>query len=184
MINKDSLIKVTNKFSGSVGYDVPDLGVYRNFYPGETKEISYEELEKLSYTPGGLVVLKEYLEVQDKEAIRKILNQDPEPEYFYTKEDIKKIMESGPLDQFLDCLDFAPEGMKETIKDLAVDLPLNDVEKRAAIKEKLNFDVDRAISIKNTKLDGGEADPENNTAKATRRVVAAPAATGRRYRAN
>ena len=72
MINKDSLIKVTNKFSGSVGYDVPDLGVYRNFYPGETKEISYEELEKLSYTPGGLVVLKEYLEVQDKEAIRKM----------------------------------------------------------------------------------------------------------------
>jgi len=76
-INKNTLIKVMNKFSGSVGYDVPDLGVYRNFYPGETKEVPFEEIEKLSYSPGGMIILKEYLEIENKEAANKIFNTDP-----------------------------------------------------------------------------------------------------------
>jgi hypothetical protein len=37
MINKDSMIKVINKFGGTVGYDVPDLRVHRDFYPYEQK---------------------------------------------------------------------------------------------------------------------------------------------------
>ena len=189
MINKDTLIKVINKFNGTVGYDVPDLGIHRDFYPNETKEIRFEELEKLSYAPGGDVILEQYLEVTDKEAIEKIFHQEPEPEYHYTVEDIKKLMTSGTLDQFLDCLDFAPEAIKESIKDVAVELPLNDIAKRDAVKEKLGFDVTRAIEIKNTKYDGGNENSSSGTNKTTGRrsapintdnnTVAAP--TGRRY---
>jgi len=62
-------------------------------------------------------------------------------------------MQTGSLDEFLDCLDFAPDVVKDMIKDISVTLPLNDVAKRDAIKEKLNFDVARAIEIKNTKTD-------------------------------
>jgi len=57
-------------------------------------------------------------------------------------------MQTGSLDEFLDCLDFAPEGVKDLIKNLAVDLPLNDVAKREAIFNKLGFNVDNAIRIK------------------------------------
>ena len=57
-------------------------------------------------------------------------------------------MKTGSLDEFLDCLDFAPEGVKDLIKNLAVDLPLNDVAKREAIFNKLGFNVDNAIRIK------------------------------------
>jgi len=39
-------------------------------------------------------------------------------------------MKTGSLDEFLDCLDFAPEGVTDLIKTLAVELPLNDVAKR------------------------------------------------------
>jgi len=39
-------------------------------------------------------------------------------------------MTTGSLDEFLDCLDFAPEGVKDLIKTLSVELPLNDVSKR------------------------------------------------------
>jgi len=72
----------------------------------------------------------------------------PEQEYFYTKEDIIRLMQEGSLDEFLDCLDFAPEGVLESIKTLSVELPLNDVAKRKAILEKLNFNVDNAVRNK------------------------------------
>jgi len=130
MINKDTLIKVINKDNGVVGYTVPDLGVHRNFYPGETKEVTYEELEKLSFIPGGMVILKELLEITDREAIKQLFSKEPEPEYHYTKDDVKQLLLTGTLDQFLDCLDFAPEVIKDMIKDMAVDLPLNDMAKR------------------------------------------------------
>ena len=158
MVNKDTLIKVINKDNGIVGYTVPDLGVHRNFYPGETKEVTYEELEKLSFIPGGMVILKELLEITDREATKQLFSKEPEPEYHYTKDDVKRLLLTGTLDQFLDCLDFAPEVIKDMVKDMAVDLPLNDIAKRQAIQEKLGFDVTRAIEIKNTKFDGGDED--------------------------
>lgn len=182
-MDKSALIKVINKYSGIVGYDVPDLGVHRDFFPNEVKEISYEELQKLSYIPGGEVILREYLEINDKQVANILLHVNPEPEYYYSEEDVKRLMTSGSLDEFLDCLDFAPSVIIDMIKVLAVELPLNDVSKREAIKDKLGFDVTRAIEIKNIKLDG-EADSTDQASKTTRRVKpvdSAPAATGRRY---
>lgn len=188
MISNDTKILVVNKYSGSVGYTVPDLKVNRTFYPGERKEITFEELERLSFTPGGEVILKEYLQIKNPEAIAALLNAPPEVEYYYTKENIKNLMTNGSLDQFLDCLDFAPEAIKETIKQLAVDLPLNDVSKRQAIQEKLGFNVTRAIEIQETEFDGGQANQGDSSQKKHRRsappktVDAVP--TGRRYNPN
>lgn len=65
MINKDELITVVNKFNGSVGYDISDWKVHRNFYAGESKNISFEELQKLSFEPGGDVLLKDFLEIKN-----------------------------------------------------------------------------------------------------------------------
>lgn len=190
MIENNQRIKVTNRYSGTVGYTIPDLdNLHRNYQAGETKEVTFEELYRLANVPGGEYILKNYLVVKDYEALKEIL-PSVEPEYFYTKEDVKNLMETGSLDAFLDCLDFAPDGIIDIIKELAVDLPLNDISKRNAIREKTGFNVDAAIRVKNTKYDG---DPNGNfeqTAKAGRRVAAptvkgesevAPAAeTGRR----
>lgn len=183
-MDKQTLVKVINKYSGVVGYSIPDLMLHRNFYPNETKEITYDELEKLSYQPGGEVILKEYLEIADPEVANMILNKNPEPEYYYSEEDVKRLMTTGSLDEFLDCLDFAPNVILDMVKTLAVDLPLNDVAKRQAIKQKLNFDVTKAIEIKNTKFDGGDEDTTAAAQPTARRVAttkAAPTATGRRY---
>ena len=184
-MDKNTMITVVNKYGGTVGYTVEDLGIKRTFYPNEKKEISFEELEKLSYTPGGETILKDFLEIQDKEAIAALFSSAPEIEYYYTKDDIKNIMINGTLDQFLDCLDFAPAAVKETIKEMAVDLPLNDIAKRDAILDKLGFNVTKAIEIKNTKFDGG--DEQENTTKATARRRSVPlkssaVPSGRRYR--
>ena len=185
MINKDTLVKVINKYNGTVGYDVPDLGVHRNFYPGESKDITFDELQKLSFAPGGRTILNEFLEIKDEGIVARLFNKTSQPEYHYSKEDIKKLMQTGTLDQFLDCLDFAPESVREIIKDMAVELPLNDVAKRNAVQEKLGFDVTRAIEIKNTKYDGGEEDTSGDYGRVTNRRAAplkTATPTGRRYK--
>ena len=186
-MEKDRLIKVINKYNGTVGYTVPDLNIHRNFYPGESKEVSFNELEQLSYAPGGYAILTEYLEIQDEDAINLLFRKTPEPEYHYSREDIQRLMTTGTLDQFLDCLDFAPESVKEIIKDMAVDLPLNDVSKRNAILDKMGFDVNKAIEIKNTKYDGGNGEQQGGEQARSRRAAPlkeTPAPTGRRYTPN
>lgn len=156
-------VKVKNRSgNGAVGYTIPDMGnLTRVFEDGEEKILTYEEIRKLSYIPGGNAILKDYLIIEDKDVLKE-LNYDFEPEYFYTKEDIVRLMQTGSLDEFLDCLDFAPEGVKESIKNIAVELPLNDVAKRQAIQEKLGFNVTNAIE--NLKI-SEEEEVEKKTAK-------------------
>lgn len=189
-MDKDKTIKVINKFNGIVGYQVPELGVNRTFYPKEQKNIKFDELEKLSYLPGGESILRNYLEITDEDALLTLFNATPEPEYHYSEEDVKTLLLSGSLDQFLDCLDFAPPVILDMIKDMAVNLPLNDMAKREAIKNKMGFDVTKAIEIKNTKYDGeDENHTENENSKHSGRRTApikseeTPAApSGRRYK--
>lgn len=142
-------VKIVNRAgNGVVSYTIPDMGnLQRVFQDGEEKVITFEEVRKLSYVPGGMVLLNDYLVIEDKQVLEE-LNMAPEQEYFYTKEDIERLMKEGSLEEFLDCLDFAPEGVLEAIKTLSVELPLNDVAKRKAILEKMNFNVDNAVRNK------------------------------------
>ena len=147
MLDKNTLIKVTNRDNGSVGYSIPDLGnLQRRFEAGETKEVSMEELRKLSYTIGGSVILKEYLLIHNKEAVEELLGT-VEPEYYYGEEDVKNLLEKGSLDELKDCLDFAPEGTIELVKKVAVETELNDIRKRNAIQEATGFNINSAIEI-------------------------------------
>lgn len=146
-MDKDKLVKVLNRDNGSVVYSIPELnGLLRVYQAGEIKEIPFGELQQLSYIPGGKALLEDSLVIQDAEAVKELLGE-VEPEYNYGKAEIIKLMKQGSLDQFLDCLDFAPEGVQDLIKTLSVELPLNDVAKRQAIYQKLNFNVDNAIRI-------------------------------------
>ena len=62
-MNKDVMINVTNRSHSSVGYPVPDNtnGLTRQFAVGETKQISFDELQKLSWMPGGMYLLQNCL---------------------------------------------------------------------------------------------------------------------------
>lgn len=148
MLNDKEIINVRNRDNGSVGYTIPDLGnLHRNFQAGEVKKITMEELRKLSYIPGGDVLLRDYLVIENNaEAIEELLGE-VEIEYSYTEEDVKKLLLYGSLEEFLDCLDFAPNGVVELVKSLAVKLEINDIAKRQAILEKTGFNVNNAIAI-------------------------------------
>ena len=179
MKNGNDLVRVQNRDNGSVGYTIPDLNnLHRTYQPNETKNITMDELRKLSYVPGGMEILRNYLVILDEEAREEILS-DVEPEYYLTKDGVKKLLLEGSLDALLDCLDFAPSGVVDLVKDIAVEIELNDVKKRDAILNKTGFNVTNAININK------ETTEETEKVKPVRRVgqpedKAATAPTGRR----
>ena len=159
MLEKDTLVKVTNRVKGTVGYTIPDLGnLHRNFQANETKEVTMDELRKLSYLPGGEVILRDCLIINNDEAVQELLGT-VEPEYNYTETQIRELLTTGTLDQFLDTLDFAPKGVIDLIKDLAVSTELNDVAKREALLKKTGFNVTKAIE--NNRYTQEEEAPQN-----------------------
>ena len=150
MVEENRRIKVQNRDFGSVGYTIPDLNnLHRTYQPNEIKVIPYEELFKLSQVPGGDYIISNYLIIHDEEAAKELLGLI-EPEYFYTEEDIIKLMTAGSADEFEDCLNFAPKGVLDLVKQIAVTLPLNDVVKRDLIQKKLGFNVASAIELAKT----------------------------------
>lgn len=147
MVDGNKIVSVQNRDFGSVGYTIPDLNnLHRTFQPNEIKNITFDELFKLSQVPGGAYIINNYLIIHDAEAVEELLG-DVEPEYFYSEQEIINLLQNGSLDEFEDCLNFAPEGVKELIKDISVKLPLNDVAKRDLILKKLGFSVASAIDL-------------------------------------
>ena len=88
-------------------------------------------------------------------------------------------MTTGSLDEFLDMLDFAPMGEMDLIKQFAVSLPLNDIEKRRALKNKTGFDVNAALThIEEEKQE--DAQDGVTAPEAPQRRVKPATTTGRR----
>lgn len=164
MIDGKTEVKVQNRDNGYVGYSIPDLNNLRRTYaPEEIKTVTVDELKKLSYLPGGMSILKDYLVILDED-VRKEILPDVEPEYYLSKEGIKELLLNGSLDALLDCLDFAPSGVIELIKSMAVEMELNDVAKRKAILEKTGFNVTSAIEFNH------ETEDEKDQSKPIRRL--------------
>ena len=135
---------VTNRSASVVVYSIVEDNIRREFQPGETKKIRHSELEKLTYQTGGPLLISNYFLIRSEDAI-KDLGVPTEPEYFMTEKEVVELIKTGTIDAWLDCLDFAPHGVIEMVKKLSVTVPLNDYEKRRALKEKTGFDVDAAI---------------------------------------
>jgi hypothetical protein len=140
----NKMCRVKNRGAGFVTYRIPEDGIRRSFAPGETKEVSYEELEKLTFQAGGMAILTNYLQIQDMETI-KSFNMRVEPEYHMSEVDVANLIRTGSLDAFLDALDFSPVAVIDLIKKLSIEIPLTDMQKRKALKEKTGFDVDAAL---------------------------------------
>lgn len=167
----EKICVVKNRSAGSVVYNIPEKGIRRTFAVGETKRIPYSELVALSYQSGGTVLLRQFLQVTDVQAINE-LAINPEPEYYMNESQIIELIKSGSLDEFLDCLDFAPVGVIDLLKTFSVTVPLSDYEKRKALKEKTGFDVDAALR----NLEAEKAEAKAAAEPVARRVEASPKA--------
>lgn len=164
---EDTKYLIKNRSAGVCVYRIPEDGIRRSFAPGEIKKVSASELEKLTYQPGGIEILSNFLQIMDVPA-REQIGLRTEPEYDMSEKDITDMLRDGSMDQFLDCLDFAPPGVIDLIKRISIEMPLTDYNKRVALKEKLGFDIDRAITNnKADKEDTPEEAPKRRTQPAT-----------------
>lgn len=158
---------VKNRTAGKIIYTIPDRGIRRELAPGQAIRVNKDEIEALSYTNGGLDLIRNHLLVEDEQVLD-YLNIHREPEYYMDAAQVAKLIKQGTLDEFKDALDFAPDGVKDMIKDLSVQLPINDHAKMQALKTQLGFDVEEAIKhdLENKAID--EEAPR--AAERTRRV--------------
>ena len=174
--NKTYIVK--NRSASMVVYKIPEDGIRREFAPGESKKISYSELEKLSYQSGGRALMANFLQITD-ETVTENLNIHTEAEYYMSEEQIIELIKTGSLDAFLDCLDYAPVGVIDLLKKYAVALPVTDINKRQALKEKTGFDVD--VAIKNAEAEKAE---DNGAEDNQITPIKTAATTGRRATPN
>lgn len=141
-------VMVINRASCSISYNLPELmasRVFRSFgTPGDRMEIADSELKALSYTAGGRILLDSYLMIDDAD-VTEDLGITTEPEYFYTEDELVALLKKGTMDQLLDCLQFAPEGVLDLLKKVAVDIRLDSTEKRKVIGEHLKVNLDAMI---------------------------------------
>lgn len=152
-IDRNTKVDVTNRKSCYTGYTIEDYNLQggnltRNFAPGETKTVTVSELQSLLSTEGGRVCFRDYLVIKDKEILDFLNNgNEMEPEYFYGDEDIKNIILNGSLDEFEDCLNFAPSGVVDRVKQLALELEMPDARKRKILFDKTGYNLDNNLII-------------------------------------
>lgn len=164
MLDKDTVIKVTNFSRSTVSYVIPEMNISRFFTKNETKEVTMAELRALSYQAGGKGLMKDYLRV-DSEDVLAEFNISVEPEYFWTEEDVKDLLLNGSLERLQDCLDYAPQGIIDLVKDTAIKLELNDMSKREAISKATHFNITKAIEINKLDREGQEEQVEADKPK-------------------
>lgn len=156
-MGNNKMVRVTNRSGATVVYAVPEMHVRRQFAIHETKMVPFEELQALSYQQGGLELIYHFLLVEEVDSLRELINAEEEPEYWLTEKQIPEWLNTCTLGEFTDALNFAPEGVKELIKQYSVSVPLNDYNKRKKVLEILDFDVDAAV--KNDEADKAD-DPK------------------------
>lgn len=148
-VNDTQLIEVQNLTESTVTFNDNDAGLKRriSFNGYETMKLPAGMLRRLNFSRGGSVLLRDYLSVKNRELAKEfgVTDDSFENEYNWTKDDIHEALTKGSLDELKDALDFAPEGVIETIVEVAIAERINDMAKREAIFEKTGRNVDQAI---------------------------------------
>ena len=177
MINEKAIYSVKNRSASTVIYSIPEMNnLRREFRPREIKSVTGSELIQLSYRPGGRRIIENYLLINNEEVLDG-LNMEVEPEYKLDEAGVVKLLKDGSEDQLIDCLNFAPEGVKDLVKAVALAMPLNDLNKCKIIKDMLGYDVlfVRSTNEQIAKESGAEAAP----APAKKRRVASTSAAAK-----
>ena len=181
-VKDDDIVEITNLLDCTCGYVVDLTGVRRIFPPHASFKVKAGELRELSYQLGGQEVLQNYIRVGNKALAQEFgVDVDNTPEYNWGRKEVVDCLNNANIDVLLDALDFAPEGIKQLIEDVAVEIEVADTNKRKAISEKLGCDIDAMITNKH--LAEKEDEPEEDKKPARRRTAAKKATTtGRRVK--
>ena len=179
-MDNNKVYKVKNRSASSVVVRIPEINVRKEFAPGQVLTMTYDELTRLSFQPGGRALMENFLQIMEDE-VNDALGVVREAEYYMTEQQIVDMLKSGSLEQFEDCLDFAPIGVIDLVKQFSVQLPLTDTRKIKALKDKTGFDVERALENARADEEDDEPDSEKSANRPSRRTnvdYKAPSSSG------
>lgn len=164
-VSDDTIVKVKNMADYRVGYTMKEENIRRIFEDGEIKQITAGELRKLNYKRGGHTMLTDYLCVMNKDLANEFGIDDDsfENEYNWDVARVDSVLKNEPLAVLQDALDFAPQGIIDLIKDRAIELKIDSMDKRQAISDALSIDLNGMIEIqkmKETELEGVAEKPK------------------------
>lgn len=177
-LKDDDVVEVRNFIKSKVTIH-PSPDIRREFNPGATMKVRVGELRDLFGQRGGSVLLHDYLHVGN-EALAKefgVTDDEWENEYSWDISDIKDCLTADSTDALEDALDYAPQGIKDTIVEEAVEMEVPDVRKREVIKKQTGYDVSKKIENKHLVETETKASTES---KPVRRRVTNTTNSGRR----
>lgn len=167
-------VQVQNLADHQVGFSDNNAGLVRRivFPPQATMELDVDILERLNYTYGGKVLLRDFLSIKDKDLALKfgVDEETFENEYNWTQDDVDNVLTNEPLERLLDALDFGPDGIIDLIVSRATALPINDISKMRAIEEKTGKQIE--LMIKNKDQFEKATETGEETQKISQRRVA------------
>ena len=145
MADLDKKVKVVNRTDGMLGYSIPELRIKRFWRkPGDYLNISVAEMLELKTVPGGMALLEDCVVIEDEEAIKLVFDdKEMEPEYRYGLKEVDFLLYEATLEQFLDALDYSPQGVLDLIKANAKKKLPNTTAKISAINDKFNIDMNK-----------------------------------------
>ena len=181
-VSDNTVVEVRNLVDHKVVYKIPEENIRREFFAFEVKKVKASELRKLNYQYGGRVLLHEYLNVGNPELAKEFgIDCDDMIEYNWSEADVDRVLTTGSLDELMDALDFAPQGIVELIKDRAIELRIPDISKRKAIVDATGCDINNTIDM----LDAAEKEDnqkEDKPVKERRSKQSAGSKGGRRVK--
>ena len=174
-------VKVRNMVDYNVGYKIEEDNIRRQFSPHEVKTVTAGELRKLDYTRGGHVLLTSYLAVQNKSLAQEFgVDEDSYAnEYNWDAAKVDQVLLSEPVEVLQDAMDFAPEGILQLIKDRAIALRLDSMDKRKVISDAMKIDLNGMIEL----AVKAESTETKSAPKKTRRASSSNSSTAKTRRA-
>lgn len=182
-IDLEKKVKVWNRAVGGISYNIPELRIKREWRKtGDLQIVKLEELEAFRYIPGGSKLMNKYMLIKDQD-VCEFLEMPTDPEYFYDENDIRVLLKEGTNDQLLDCLEFAPKGVLDLLKKIAVEMKLDSSEKRSIIGEHLNVNIDAMIrNNEASKVEGEVTETDAPKGRRSAPVKAEPAKETSKYK--
>ena len=151
VVPDDELVTIHNMTNSSVAYHVDSLGNLRRELPpkmGASIRVPAGELRQLNYELGGSVLLHDYICVENEALAREFGITSDDKEYTWGMKDVKAALTTDDIAVLEDAMDFAPDGIKETLAQEAVNMEIPDSNRRRVISDATSYDIDTMIKNK------------------------------------
>ena len=181
-VKDDAMVTVRNLTLNPVAYHVPSLGdLRRELPPRASIKVTAGELRQLNYELGGARLLHDYLCVENKALAREFgVSEDAfENEYNWTVKDIDNALLNETIEVLMDAMEFAPDGVKDSIAQRAVELEIPDINRRKVISDATDYDIDQMIQNKQ-RIEAEPQEEKKEEKKTTRRRSSSSTTTKRR----